>query len=358
MKAARPGKLRRQEDQASFVSWRFALLCGCILLAMVGLMLRVAYLQVINPDRLVKEGDMRSLRVQEVPTARGMISDRAGRPLAVSVPVNAVWADPKELNERGGITLDSRWKALSDALNIPLDQLSNRINANPKGRFVYLARQVNPAIGDYIHKLKLPGIYLRQESRRYYPAGQVTSHIIGVTNIDGQGIEGVEKSFDRWLTGQPGERTVRKDRFGRVIEDISSVDSQAAHNLVLSVDERLQALVYRELNNAVAFNKAESGTAVLIDVNTGEVLAMANSPSYNPNNMAGTPKETMRNRAITDIFEPGSTVKPMVVMTALQNGVVRENSVLNTIPYRIQGHEIKDVARYSELSLTDLAEVE
>lgn len=172
MKAARPGKLRRQEDQASFVSWRFALPCGCILLAMVGLMLRVAYLQVINPDRLVKEGDMRSLRVQEVPTARGMISDRAGRPLAVSVPVNAVWADPKELNERGGITLDSRWKALSDALNIPLDQLSNRINANPKGRFVYLARQVNPAIGDYIHKLKLPGIYLRQESRRYYPAGR------------------------------------------------------------------------------------------------------------------------------------------------------------------------------------------
>lgn len=354
MKAARPGKLRRQKIRPALSAGVLRCCAAAFLLAMVGLMLRVAYLQVINPDRLVKEGDMRSLRVQEVPTARGMISDRAGRPLAVSVPVNAVWADPKELNERGGITLDSRWKALSDALNIPLDQLSNRINANPKGRFVYLARQVNPAIGDYIHKLKLPGIYLRQESRRYYPAGQVTSHIIGVTNIDGQGIEGVEKSFDRWLTGQPGERTVRKDRFGRVIEDISSVDSQAAHELVLSVDERLQALVYRELNNAVAFNKAESGTAVLIDVNAGEVLAMANSPSYNPNNMAGTPKETMRNRAITDIFEPGSTVKPMVVMTALQNGVVRENSVLNTIPYRIQGHEIKDVARYSELSLTGI----
>lgn len=130
------------------------------------------------------------------------------------------------------------------------------------------------------------------------------AHIIGVTNIDGQGIEGVEKSFDRWLTGQPGERTVRKDHYGRVIEDISSVDSQAAHNLVLSVDERLQALVYRELNNAVAFNKAESGTAVLVDVNTGEVLAMANSPSYNPNNLTGTPKDAMRNRAITDILNP------------------------------------------------------
>ncbi len=295
---------------------------------------------------------MRSLRVQEVPTARGMISDRAGRPLAVSVPVNAVWADPKEVNERGGITLDTRWKALSDALDIPLDQLATKINANPKGRFVYLARQVNPAIGEYVHKLKLPGINLRQESRRYYPSGQVTSHLIGFTNIDGQGIEGVEKSFDRWLTGQPGERTVRKDRFGRVIEDISSVDSQAAHNLALSIDERLQALVYRELNNAVAFNKAESGTAVLVDVNTGEVLAMANSPSYNPNNLADTPKEIMRNRAITDIFEPGSTVKPMVVMTALQRGVVRENSVLNTLPYYVNGHEIKDVARYSELTLT------
>ncbi|PVZ88880.1 peptidoglycan glycosyltransferase FtsI [Serratia sp. S1B] len=352
MKAVSPGKLKRQEEQASFVNWRFALLCSCILFALVGLMLRMAYLQVINPDKLVKEGDMRSLRVQEVPTARGMISDRSGRPLAVSVPVNAIWADPKELNERGGITLDSRWKALSDTLKIPLDQLSKRINANPNGRFVYLARQVDPAIGDYIHKLKLPGIYLRQESRRYYPAGQVTAHIIGVTNIDGAGIEGVEKSFDRWLTGLPGERTVRKDRYGRVIEDIDSVDSQAAHNLALSIDERLQALVYRELNNAVAFNKAESGTAVLVDVNTGEVLAMANSPSYNPNNMSDTPKDTMRNRAITDIFEPGSTVKPMVVMTALQHGVVKENSVLNTIPYRINGHEIKDVARYSELTLT------
>ncbi len=145
---------------------------------------------------------------------------------------------------------------------------------------------------------------------------------------------------------------MRKDRYGRVIEDISSTDSQAAHNLALSIDERLQALVYRELNNAVAFNKAESGSAVLVDVNTGEVLAMANSPSYNPNNLAGTPKDAMRNRTITDVFEPGSTVKPMVVMTALQRGIVNENTVLNTVPYRINGHEIKDVARYSELTLT------
>ncbi|NHB96815.1 peptidoglycan glycosyltransferase FtsI [Photorhabdus stackebrandtii] len=354
MKASRFAKLKRQEDKASFVSWRFALLCGGIALALICLLLRVAYLQVINPEQLVKEGDLRSLRVQSIPTARGMISDRMGRPLAVSVPVNAVWADPKEVFEKGGMTDDTRWKALSDAINLPVEQLTSKISANPKGRFVYLARQVNPSVGDYIHKLKLPGIYLRQESRRYYPSGQVTAHIIGVTNVDGQGIEGVEKSFDHWLTGQPGERTVRKDRFGRVIEDISSVDSLAAHNLVLSIDERLQALVYRELTNAVAFNKAESGTAVLVDVNTGEVLAMANSPSYNPNNRINTSKEAMRNRAITDIFEPASTVKPLVVMAALNDGIVKENTVINTVPYRISGKEIRDVGRYSELSITGI----
>lgn len=354
MKVVRPAKLKRQEDQASFVSWRFALLCGGILLALLGLGVRMAYLQVINPERLVKEGDMRSLRVQEVLTARGMISDRAGRPLAVSVPVHAIWADPKELNERGGITADPRWTALSEALDISPERLSNRISTNPNGRFVYLARQVNSEISDYVRKLKLPGIYLRQESRRYYPAGQTMAHLIGVTNIDGEGIEGIEKSFENLLAGQPGERTVRKDRFGRVIEDISSVDSQAAHDLTLSIDERLQAVVYRELSNAVAFNKAESGSAVLVDVNTGEVLAMANSPSYNPNNMATARKGTMRNRAITDVFEPGSTVKPMVIMTALDRGLVQGNSVINTMPYRVNGHEIKDVAYYPELTLTGI----
>lgn len=354
MKAPRAAKNKKQEENTSFVGWRFALLCGCILLALAGLLVRVAYLQIIAPEKLVKEGDMRSLRVQEVATTRGMISDREGRQLAVSVPVNAIWADPKVVFEKGGISNDEYWKALADALEIPLEQINAKISANPKGRFVYLARQVNPSIGEYINKLKVPGIYLRKESRRYYPSGPVTAHLIGVTNIDAEGIEGVEKSFDRWLKGSPGERTVRKDRNGRVIETVSSVDSQAAHNLVLSVDERIQSIVYRELTKGVIENKAESGIAILVDVHTGEILAMANSPSYNPNNMAGTPMEAMRNRAITDIFEPGSTVKPMVVMTALNDGIIKENTVLNTFPYRVNGHEIKDVALYPELSITGI----
>lgn len=347
-------RIKRPEEKASFISWRFALLCGGIGLALAALLIRVAYLQIINPDMLVKEGDMRSLRVQEIPTARGMISDRMGRPLAVSVPVNAVWADPKELADKGGVGDDTRWRALSEALNIPLEQVKSKVTANPKGRFVYLARQVNPTIGDYVKKLNLPGIYLQAESKRYYPSGSVTAHIIGVTNIDDEGIEGVEKSFDRWLTRVPGQRTVRKDRGGRVIEDTIARESQAGHNLTLSIDERLQALVYREISSAVALNKAESGTAILVDVNTGEILAMANSPSYNPNNLQGTPKDAMRNRAITDIFEPGSTVKPLVVMTALHNNIIKPNSVVNTYPYRISGHEIKDVARYAELTITGI----
>ncbi|HDF2327857.1 TPA: peptidoglycan glycosyltransferase FtsI [Morganella morganii] len=347
-------RIKRPEEKASFISWRFALLCGGIGIALAALLIRVAYLQIINPDMLVKEGDMRSLRVQEIPTARGMISDRMGRPLAVSVPVNAVWADPKELADKGGVGDDTRWRALSEALDIPLDQVKSKVTANPKGRFVYLARQVNPTIGDYVKKLNLPGIYLQAESKRYYPSGSVTAHIIGVTNIDDEGIEGVEKSFDRWLTGVPGQRTVRKDRGGRVIEDTIARESQAGHNLTLSIDERLQALVYREISSAVALNKAESGTAILVDVNTGEILAMANSPSYNPNNLQGTPKDAMRNRAITDIFEPGSTVKPLVVMSALHNNIIKPNSVVNTYPYRISGHEIKDVGRYAELTITGI----
>ncbi|MCD1125948.1 peptidoglycan glycosyltransferase FtsI [Jinshanibacter sp. LJY008] len=356
MKAARTNKIKvkRPENGAGFVSWRFGLLCLFIVLAMFGLIARAAWLQVIEPDKLVKEGDMRSLRVQEVPTVRGMISDRFGRPLAVSVPVNAIWADPKELNERGGILPDMHWKALADVVGLPLDKLTEKINANPKGRFVYLARQINSETAEYVRKLKLPGIYLKRESRRFYPAGPVTAHVVGFTNIDDNGLEGIEKSFEDKLVGKSGERTVRKDRYGRVIEDISSVDSQAAHNLTLSIDERLQALVYRELSNAVAVNKAESGTAVLVDVNTGEILAMVNSPSYNPNNRVGSPEDFFRNRAITDIFEPGSTVKPMVVMTALDRGIIKENSVLNTRPYRVNGHEIKDVALYPELTITGI----
>ncbi|MGP1959457.1 MAG: peptidoglycan glycosyltransferase FtsI [Arsenophonus sp. NC-TX2-MAG3] len=355
MNPVRSGKYRRRyEKKVSYVSWRFTMLCTGIGLALIGLIIRVTYLQVINSEKLVREGDMRSLRVQKVTTARGMISDREGRQLAVSVPVYAICADPKIIYKNGGLTNNERWQALANELRIPLKEMNHKISINPNNQFVYLARQVNSSVGEYISKLKIAGIYLRKESRRYYPSGPVSAHLIGVTDIDGQGIEGIEKSFNYLLTGAPGKRIVRKDRYGQVIEDVFSIDRQVANDLVLSIDERIQSLVYRELTRSVMENKAESGTAILVDVHTGEVLAMVNSPSYNPNNLAGTPTQVMRNRAITDVFEPGSTVKPMVIVSALNNGIIKANSVLNTQPYMINGHEIKDVAKYSKLSITGI----
>ncbi|MDA5496788.1 peptidoglycan glycosyltransferase FtsI [Yersinia aleksiciae] len=341
-----------KNDSNNFVRWRFGLLCGCILLAFFGLITRVAWLQIIEPDALVKEEDMRSVRVVETPNTRGMITDRNEHPLAVSVPVAAVWADPKTVLEKGGVTVSDRWQALAQALNLPLDQVSSHITQAPNARFIYLARQVEPNVAEYIRRLKLPGIATKVESRRFYPSGDIAANLVGFTNIDDQGIEGVEKSFNSLLSGTVGNRVVRKDRFGRVIEDISSTDSHPGQSVELSIDERLQAETSHALTNAVMFNKADSGSAVVIDVNTGEVLAMANYPTFNPNNRAGTPEENFRNRAISDIFEPGSTVKPMVVMTALQRHLVRPDAVLDTHPYILSGHQIKDVGFYPALSLT------
>ncbi|UDG80748.1 Peptidoglycan D,D-transpeptidase FtsI [Candidatus Hartigia pinicola] len=354
VKITKVAKNKKKKENTNFVIWRFNLLCGGILLALAWLLICIAYLQIISPEKLVQESDMRSLRIQEVFTTRGMISDREGRKLAVSIPVNAIWADPKVVCKKNSFSSNKYWKALADALQIPLKEIHKKILANQKSRFVYLARQVTPTISEYISKLKIPGIYLSKESRRYYPSGSVTAHLIGITNIDGDGIEGIETSFDRWLKGSPGERTVRKDRNGKVIETVTSIDSQAANNLVLSIDERIQSNVYRELTKGVIKNKAESGVAIVVDVATGEILAMANSPSYNPNNLAGTPIDSMRNRAITDIFEPGSTVKPIVIITALYNHIVEEHTLLNTTPYRVNGHKITDVSHYSKLSITGI----
>lgn len=338
----------------NFIQWRFALLCIAIFMCLVFLLGRVAWLQIISPDNLVKQEDMRSLREEAVVVPRGMIEDRSGRPLAVSVPVKAIWADPKTVMEKGGVQISSRWQALATTLNMPLNEIAARIRRNPADRFIYLARQLDPQQAQYIESLKLPGIFLRDESRRFYPAGHVAANLLGFTNIDDQGIEGIEKSFNRQLTGKAGERLVRKDRHGHVIENITETSATPAHNLMLSIDERLQTVTEDALSNAVSWNKAESAAAVILDVNTGEVLAMASCPTFNPNNREGATLNEFRNRAISDTFEPGSTVKPMVVMTALQQGIVQPDSVIDTHPYVIDGHRIRDVGYYPQLTLTGI----
>lgn len=346
--------MKNNSTHGNFTPLRFALLCVAILCALGLLLGRTAWLQIISPDNLVKEEDMRSLREVKVESPRGTIVDRNGRPLAVSVPVNAVWADPRIISEKGGVGYNGRWQALASALKIPLSELAARIGHNPQARFIYLARQLDPQQAQWIDDLNLPGINLQQESRRFYPAGHVAANLIGFTNVDGQGIEGLEKSFNAQLTGQPGLRQVRKDRYGHVIENITEVPPVPAHTLELSIDERLQTLTEDALDNAVSWNKAESGAAVLISIKTGEILAMASYPDFNPNNRSGATLDDFRNRAISDTFEPGSTVKPMVLMTALQQGIVRPDSVVDTHPYMLDGHRIRDVGYYPELTLTGI----
>lgn len=347
-------KKRPFNPAANFTPLRFALLCIAILCSLVFLLGRVAWLQIIKPDNLVAQEDMRSLREVPIDAPRGMIVDREGRPLAVSVPVQAVWADPKTVLEKGGVGFDDRWQALASALHLSLETLSQRVNSNPHGRFIYLARQIDPAQAQWIEKLHLPGINLRDESRRFYPSGHVAANLIGFTNIDGQGIEGIEKSFNRQLSGKPGLRLVRKDRYGHVIENITEQPSVPAHTIQLSIDARLQTITEDALDNAVAWNKAESGAAVLIDVQTGEILSMASFPDFNPNNRDGATLNDFRNRAISDTFEPGSTVKPLVLMTALQQGLVQPDSVIDTHPYTLAGHRIRDVGYYPELTMTGI----
>lgn len=344
---------RRQKAPPVFIPWRFGVICGFVILALAALIGRAAYIQVLEPGKLIQEGDMRSLRVKAMPSARGIISDRNDEQLAVSVPVQAVWADPVQIYKNGGIQVPERWFALADVLGLDRKQLIERLEKNKKRRFIYLQRQVSPAMAAYVSKLKLPGIGLKDESRRFYPAGEVSAHLIGVTGIDSHGLEGVERTYDGWLTGEPGRRTVRKDRYGRVVENISLKQREPGKPLALSIDQRLQAVAYRAVKQAVADYRATSATVVMVDVRTGEILAMVNAPSYNPNNRNQLQSFRMRNRAITDAMEPGSTIKPFVVLAAMENGVADEETIIDTGNglMQIGGSRVRDVSRVGKANL-------
>lgn len=347
-------KKNNKKPDTGLAHWRFMVLMGCIFAGFTGLVARTAWIQVIQPDRLRQEGDMRSLRTTADPSDRGMVTDRNGEQLAVSVPVQAVWADPKEIHAADGLKNTAAWMALADVLGLDMRKLTSSV-ADPKRRFVYLQRQITPAVADYIVKLKLPGVHLRRETRRYYPSGEISAHLVGNTNIDGSGIEGVERAFNDWLSSTPSEYKIRKDRQGRVIENIGIVkEGKKANDLVLSIDQRLQSIAYRSLKYATEVNKATSGSLVLMDVVTGEVLAMVNTPSYNPNNREQYQGFRARNRAVTDTYEPGSTVKPIVAMSALEHGVTSWKEVLDTRPFSIGGKVVTDSHRMASGGLFDI----
>ena len=314
---------------------------------------RVLYLQVYQREFLAAQGDDRYLRTVEIAAHRGTITDRHGEPLAVSTPVDSIWADPGDLAP----ALD-RLPELAEVVEVDEDWLVRQITSNLDREFVYLRRHLPPEHAARVLQLGIPGVSTFREYRRYYPAGEVVGHLLGFTNIDDVGQEGLEFEFDYWLSGQNGSKRVLRDRLGRIVEDVELVKpARPGRTLRASLDLRLQYLAYRELKQAVAENDAISGSVVMLDPATGEVLAMVNQPSYNPNNRTQLDPSRYRNRAITDIFEPGSSIKPFVVAAALESGLYRPDSIIDTSPGSLwlDGRVItKDTNDLGEIDLTTI----
>ncbi|MBK4999172.1 penicillin-binding protein 2 [Pseudomonas sp. S31] len=337
--------------EGALYPWRFRVVIGLLAIMVGAICWRIIDLQVVDRDFLKGQGDARSLRHIPIPAHRGLITDRNGEPLAVSTPVTTLWANPKEMQAS-----KDRWPQLAAALGQNPQQLTDRLTQQAGKEFIYLVRGLTPEQGQHVLDLKVPGVYGLEEFRRFYPAGDVTAHMVGFTDLDDHGREGVELAYDEWLAGVPGKRQVIKDRRGRLIKDIQvTKNAKAGKTLALSIDLRLQYLATRELRNAIAEQDAKAGSLVIMDVKTGEVLAMVNQPTYNPNNRRSMFPAAMRNRAIIDVFEPGSTVKPISMSAALESGRWKPTDKVEVYPGSLQigRYTIKDVSR-SEGPILDL----
>ncbi|HEY6482852.1 MAG TPA: penicillin-binding transpeptidase domain-containing protein [Steroidobacteraceae bacterium] len=320
----------RQTRPTASVSfrWRAYLLVGLLGSCAGGLLWRAVNLQLVDHSFLEKQGDARFSRVAQIAAHRGTITDRYGEPLAVSTPVDSIWVNPKEL----ALATD-QIPRLALALKQDRQELTRRITSNLDRDFLYLARGRQPSEAQQIKALGIPGVYLSREYRRYYPAGEVTGHILGFTNVDDAGQEGLELAFDHWLAGEDGAKRVIQDRYGNIVQDVESIrPARPGRDLVLSIDLRIQYLAYRELKAAVREQRARAGSIVVLDVTTGEVLAMVNQPAYNPNDREQLLPDTYRNRAATDIFEPGSSIKPFFVAAGIASGKYDDRSVIDTSP--------------------------
>ena len=314
------------------------------------LLWRMAALNTEQSEFLKGEGDARALRVVEIPAHRGVISDRNGEPLAISTPVDSVWANPKVL-----VNQQKRLPALAKAVGIPLKRLQRKLNDNSGRGFIYLKRRVSPDVATKVTQLDINGVALQREYRRYYPMGEVASHVVGFTDIDDRGQDGAELMLDEQLRGISGSKRVLKDLYGRIVENVERISpSVNGENIELSIDKRVQYLAYRELKATVQRHQAKGGSAVVLDTQTGEVLAMVNQPSYNPNNRRQLKSSALRNRAVTDVMEPGSTMKPFTIAAALESGQFRPNSMVETSPGRLKlaGYTIRDFRDYGTIDLT------
>ncbi|HAU80636.1 MULTISPECIES: peptidoglycan D,D-transpeptidase FtsI family protein [Gammaproteobacteria] len=311
-------------------------------LCSVSLVGRAAYVQIINSEFYQRQGEARYLRELPINTSRGMITDRNGEPVAVSTPVASIWVNPQEL-----LRSPDRIPELATALGMPLDELTSKLSQKADKEFMYLRRRINPDDAEKVVAMKIPGVASQREFRRFYPQGEAMAHVLGFTNIDDRGQEGLELAFDEWLRGKAGAKRVIRNRKGDTVESDLLRAAEPGKDLTLSIDRRIQFLAFKELRNALIENKAAGGSMVIMDVATGEILAMVNLPTYNPNAVGGAAPDTRRNRAVTDLVEPGSTMKPLTIASALQSGVVTKDTTVDTNPgYMALGrYTIKDVPR-------------
>jgi cell division protein FtsI (penicillin-binding protein 3) len=341
-----------RDSAAARLTLRLRIILVVLIAGALALAARAVDLQLMSHGFLAGQGDARYSRVAEISAHRGTITDRYGEPLAVSTPVDSVWVNPQELTQSA-----DQLPQLARALKREPQSLARRVSSNLDREFLYLARHLQPEQAARIRALGIPGVYLSREYRRYYPAGEVTGHLLGFTSIDDNGQEGLELAYDHWLAGEDGAKRVIQDRYGRIVENVESIRAaRPGKDLVLSVDLRIQYLAYRELKRALLEHRARSGSLVVVDVATGEILAMVNQPAFNPNDREQLAAGRYRNRAVTDIFEPGSSFKPFVVAAALASGRYHERSVIDTAPGFVKVG-VKVIEDKHDLGAIDLATV-
>ena len=337
---------------ASFIEqWRLYLVLFLMFLCVLAIGWKVSALQIVERAFLQSQGDIRTIRTVPLVANRGLILDRNGEPLAVSSPVKSIWVNPQEIGAQ-----HSEIRRLGMELGLDSDSFVASMERNSRQEFLYIKRRLAPAEAERILALGIDGVYGQQEYQRFYPQGEVTAHLVGFSNVDDVGQEGLELSYDPWLRGVPGRRQVIKDRRGHIIEELNTIQTaQPGKNLELSIDFRLQNLAYKELKEEFITRRAKSASIVVLDVDTGEVLAMANQPSYNPHNRKNLNDfSALRNRAITDVFEPGSPIKAFTVAAALESGLYTPNTVIETSPgwMMVNGNEVQDIINYGTLDLT------
>lgn len=334
-------------------AWRFYALWFLLCVPVVGVLWRLIDLNVLDRSFLLRQSKARVFRDVSIPAYRGMITDRLGVPLAISTPVDSLWINPQLFQPT-----PTQLIKLAHFLGLPLSFIRKEAEQKGNRQFVYLKRENPPFIVKEVQALHIPGVFFKREYRRYYPEGEVTAHVIGLTNIDDQGQEGLELAYNQWLAGTSGEDEVVKDRLGHIIADVNSLKKPLqGHNLVLSIDHRIQYLAYRALKETVFNYHARSGSIVVLDVKTGEILAMVNQPSYNSNNRPSNHDGRYRNRAVTDIFEPGSVIKPFVIAFALESGKYTRDTKIDTNPgwMKIGSYRISDDGlNYGVITLTQL----